>query len=73
MEDLKPGDVVEYVGASDEQVRWGGNDDPRPLLSLGAHYRVSDVEVHSWHTKVTLDRVQGRFNSVHFRPVGRGE
>ena len=64
---LEPGDVVVYDGsASDSQVNWGSNADPRKLLKPGARYTVSDVEVHSWHTKVQLVGVEGKFNSVHF-------
>lgn len=63
------GERVKYVGATDEQVRWGGNDDPRGLLTEGAEYEVETREVRSWHTKVTLKGVAGRFNSVCFEKV----
>lgn len=56
-----------YVGTSDEQVRWGGNDDPRGVLEEGKAYTVIDWEVHSWHTKVTLEEFPDlRFNSASF-------
>jgi hypothetical protein len=58
---------VIYIGATDEQVRWGGNDDPRGLLTEGQTYTVEKTEVHSWHTKIKLSGVAGWFNSVCFR------
>jgi hypothetical protein len=62
---------VRYTGdASDDQVRWGGNDDPRGVLEPGAEYVVEEEEVHTWHTKYHLVGVPGlRFNSVHFADV----
>jgi len=31
-------DYIIYTGATDEQVNWGGNDDPRGLLEEGKQY-----------------------------------
>lgn len=60
-------DKVIYKGTSDEQVRWGGNDDPRGLLQEGREYEVEEREVHSWHTKLRLKGYPGKvFNSVCF-------
>jgi hypothetical protein len=59
--------TVIYTGASDVQVRWGGRDDPRGILEIGKEYTVTDTEVHSWHTKITLDGFPDKqFNSVCF-------
>lgn len=59
---------VTYIGASDEQVAWGSNDDPRGLLEIGRSYHVHTRDVHSWHTKIELAEFPGkRFNSVCFR------
>ncbi len=59
---------VVYEGASDAQVNWGGNDDPRPLLRVGSRYIVKDYDVHNWHTKIQLVEFPGLwFNSVSFR------
>ena len=67
---IKIGDVVEYIGCSKEQVKWGNNDDPaQSFLIIGREYIVSDVEVHSQHTKVSILNKSGRFNSVCFRKV----
>lgn len=59
---------AKYLGdASDFQVRWGSNDDPRGLLQDGQEYEVERVEVHTQHTKIHLKEFPGkRFNSVHF-------
>jgi hypothetical protein len=60
---------IKFVAACDEQVRWGGCDDPRGVLAVGEVYEVDTVETHSWHTKVSLVGVHGAFNSVHFEDV----
>lgn len=58
---------VMYTGATDEQVRWGSNSDPRGMLEEGKKYKLVDIEVHSWHTKYTLEGFPGmQFNSVSF-------
>lgn len=58
---------VKYIGATDEQVKWGGNDDPRGLLIEGDIYEVAKEEVHSWHTKLYLTEFPSKkFNSVSF-------
>ncbi len=67
---MMPGARVRYRGdTSTDQVRWGNNDDPRLCLIPGAHYTVRRIEVHSWHTKLWLVGVEGKFNSVHFDEV----
>ena len=58
---------VIYAGTTDEQVRWGGNDDPRGVLVEGTEYELERSEVHSWHTKFHLKEFPGMvFNSVCF-------
>ena len=32
---MKKNDTVEYIGCSEEQVKWGNNDDPRSFLIIG--------------------------------------
>lgn len=66
---MKIGDKIKYVGCSDEQKNWGGNDDPRGVLEEGLNYTVAEIEIHSWHTKVSLDGVNGKFNSACFDEV----
>ena len=66
---FKKGDRIVYLGTCDEQVNWGGNDDPRKVLIEGDIYQIEKIEEHSWHTKLTLRGVPGRFNSVSFEKV----
>ena len=64
---IKDGFKVKYIGASDQQVSWGANDDPRKYLTEGDVYEVSYVEIHTWHTKISLKGYETlRFNSVSF-------
>lgn len=62
---------LRYRGdASEYQIHWGGNDDPRPLLVAGQVYEVAREEVHRWHTKIYLKAFpEQKFNSVHFEEV----
>ena len=69
MEGLRKGDKVKFLGCSEEQINWGNNDDPNKLLFVGDKYIIDKVEVHSYHTKLTLRGVSGRFNSVCFEKV----
>ena len=66
---FKVGDIVVFRGQSDAQRRWGGNDDAN-ILTKGREYIVEGVALHSWHTKIQLRYVEGRFNSVCFGLVG---
>lgn len=63
---FKNGDKVRFIGATDEQVSFGGGDDPRSIIKDNSIHEVIDVEVHSWHTKLYLRGVNGAFNSVCF-------
>jgi hypothetical protein len=69
MGNFEKGDQVVYIGTSDYQVNWGSNTDPRGILTEGDTYVVEDVRVHSSHTKLTLQRINGRFNSVSFEKL----
>lgn len=60
---------VRYIGCSEEQITYGGHDDPRHLLRVGEVYEVESWEVYAWQTKVALLGVPGRFNSVCFEDV----
>lgn len=68
--DIKSGDHVRFIGCSKEQILWGSNDDPNSLLFIGDKYYVEKVEVHSYHTKLVLRGVSGKFNSVCFEKIG---
>ena len=69
MENFKAGDEVRYHGSAEEQVRWGSNDNPKGVLFEGDIYYIEKVEIHSWHTKLYLRGVYGKFNSVCFEKV----
>lgn len=65
------GDMVKYLGCSDDQIRFGNYDDPRPYLDIGKTYEVESVKVHEWHTEVELVGYAGlKFNSVCFEGEG---
>jgi hypothetical protein len=66
---MKPGDKVIFVGCTVDQINWGSNDDPNKILSIGAVYTISDVDVHTWHTKISLKGFSGIFNSVCFDEI----
>jgi hypothetical protein len=66
---MKKGSKIKFIGASDDQVKWGSNDDPRDVLKINEIYTIKEVEVHSWHTKIYLEEAPGKFNSVHFREM----
>jgi hypothetical protein len=66
---FKEGDQVVYIGTDDYQVNWGANTDPRGILIEGDSYIVEDVRIHSSHTKLTLQGISGKFNSVSFEKL----
>lgn len=66
---MEIGDKVKFTGCSKEQQKWGNNTDPTDKLVVGSEYTISDIEIHSWHTKITLEGIDGRFNSVCFDVV----
>ena len=66
IEKYEAGDKVIFTECTQEQINWGTNDDPNELLTKDKIYVVSDVDIHNSHTKLTLDGIKGRFNSVCF-------
>ena len=65
----KNGTRVKYIGADQDQINWGGCDDPSEVLSIDGEYLVDHIEVHSWHTKVSLQGIAGEFPSVAFEDI----
>lgn len=62
--------AVRFKGCTEDQIRWGSNDDPNGLLTPGEVYEVEKIDVHTWHTKYILKGFPGRvFNSVCFEEV----
>ena len=63
------GEWVRYTNCIDQQVKWGGNSDPRGVLKMENLYTITDVEIHKSHTKLRLEGFPNlQFNSVHFDP-----
>lgn len=57
------GTKVVYMGCSDEQLKWGGSDDPRQILIPGAVYAVDYI----WYNIVVLEEYPDKiFNTVFF-------
>lgn len=70
MDNFRAGQTVRFIGCSQEQVAWGiGNTDPKGILIVGDKYYVEKVEVHSYHTKLHLRGITGKFNSVCFEKL----
>lgn len=65
---MKSGDWVTFCGCTEEQSRWGNNDEP-DMLEVGKAYEIEKVESHAWHTKLKLVDIDGKFNSVCFTPL----
>ena len=65
--------TVVFDGATDTQVRWGGNSDPRGVLKVGDEYEVEATEVHSWHTKIKLKGFDGWYNDSSFTYTSHGD
>ena len=62
---------VTYTGASDEQVKWSNNYDPRGMLTIGGKYTVEHVEQHSWYIQIHLAEYPGKMklsnhNNIEF-------
>ena len=65
---FQSGDTVVFLGAViAEQVAWAGTDYPH--LEVGATFTVATSKQFPSFTHVTLEGVEGTFNSVHFRIV----
>lgn len=66
-ENFEVGTYVHFVSATDEQVNWGGNDDPRGVLDPFKTYQVAGIDTRSSHTKLSIYGFPNlKFNSVHF-------
>ncbi len=63
---MQSGDIVEFKGATHEQLLWASSDYPSHLI-VGHRYVVESVDTHPWYTKITLENKSGQFNSVHFK------
>lgn len=64
---FKKNEIIQYYMPNQAAVNWGNNDDPEKTLVLNEYYEISEIEEHTWHTKLILKGIEGKFNSVHFR------
>ena len=65
---MQTGNTVVFLGAViPEQVAWAGTDYPN--LHVGNTYTLATVKQFPSFTHVTLEGVDGKYNSVHFRVV----
>jgi len=69
MESFRAGTTVKFIGCSKEQIQWGNITDPTGILIVGDRYYIEHVEIHSYHTKLTLRGISGKFNSTCFENV----
>jgi len=70
---LQKGDLVTLIKEqSQDQISFGNNADPKKRgVEVGKVYEVEWVEVHSYHTKIGLVGVEGKFNDVGFKKINR--
>ena len=67
---MKSSTKTEYIGCTIEQIKWGGNDDPRDVLTLGSIYTVKNIVRKNWHSKLELEEFPGKlFNSICFETL----
>jgi len=64
---MEVGSKVKFIGCDEVQSGFGGpyTGDTGNLI-IGAIYTIKSIEEHSWHTHVSLENVDGDFNSVCF-------
>ena len=48
---------------------WGGCRDFTDVLTNGEIYQITKIEVHSWHTRLFLDGIDGYFSSTIFDEI----
>jgi len=65
---MQTGNTVVFLGAIiPEQVAWAGTDYPN--LHVGDTFTLASVKQFPSYTHVTLEGVEGKYSSVHFRLV----
>lgn len=60
---------VKFTGASESQKNWGSYTGNYDDLIEGNEYLIDHTEVHSSHTKVYIEGIEGNFNSVCFENI----
>lgn len=69
----KKGTIVTFTGCSEEQHRFGSHTGDFKQLEIGKKYVIEKTEVHTMHTKVYLQNIEGCFNSVCFEDSDGGK
>ncbi|MCB9425894.1 MAG: hypothetical protein H6584_06200 [Flavobacteriales bacterium] len=70
---LRKGDLVQFESSTPSQIAWGNNDDPELVLQKNQVYEVEKVQLRSYHTKIHLKGIEGKFNGDSFRLVKSSE
>ena len=60
---------VTFRGANEQQVKYGGGDDPRDILTIGAVYKVIWHDSTNFMPSLKLEGINGRFNSFLFNLI----
>ena len=55
-----------FTGCTEDQKQFGNHDGDISKLEVGKQYNIVNEEIHSWHTKVFIENMNGSFNSVCF-------
>lgn len=58
---------VTFKGANDNQIRFGGGDDPTNILSPGNTYQVKQHSRQYTNNTVKLEGIEGNFNAYLFK------
>ena len=64
------GSIRPVICVSNKDIGWWTCKENAPLLTVGKIYTLVDIEVHDWHSLVTLKEFPDKqFNSVLFKEV----
>ncbi len=69
---MEHGDKVIYIGCAKIQHAFGNHTGDLTELIPHKIYTINHIEVHSWHTEIYLNGIEGSFNSVCFKPLNEG-
>lgn len=68
--DIYNNQTRKIVCVSNNDIGWWSCRDNAHLLTVGETYTLTDIDVHDWHSLVTLKEFPGyEFNSVLFEEV----
>lgn len=68
--DIRNSEKREVVCVNNSEAKGAVSSHNHPLLNLGEHYTVADVEVNDWYTLVRLEEFPDKtFNSLAFSEI----